>query len=58
MDDEKLTVDDVYDELADGLECFYACNVPKLLWLSRAIAAMAFLVVGEIVALFVNLALA
>lgn len=53
---ENLSVDQTNEELATGLWKDYERNEPHLDVMTKALAAMGLLVVGEIVALFVNLA--
>ena len=53
---ENLSVDQTNEELTIGLWNDYERNEPQLDVMSKALAAMGLLVVGEIVALFVNLA--
>jgi hypothetical protein len=53
---ENLSVDQSNEELATGLSKTYDQNEPQLDFMTKALAAMGLLVVGEIVALFVNLA--
>lgn len=54
---ENLAVDEANEALATGLWTNYEDNEPRLDVLTRALAAMVVLVVGEVLAFFVNLAL-
>lgn len=53
---ENPSVDEANEALATGLWDNYEHNEPRVDLLTKALAAMGILVVGEIVALFVNLA--
>jgi hypothetical protein len=53
---ENLSVDQTNEELLTGLSETYEQNEPQLRVMTKALAVMGLLVVGEIVALFVNLA--
>jgi hypothetical protein len=53
---ENLSVDQTNEAMVTGLWEYYEKNEPQLRVMTKALAAMGLLVVGEIVALFVNLA--
>lgn len=53
---EGLSVDQTNEAVAVGLSQNYADNEPRLGVMTKALTAMGLLVVGEIVALFINLA--
>ena len=54
---DNMSVNDANKALAVGLLDAYDCNDPKLDVLSKALSAMGILLVGEVVAFFINLAL-
>lgn len=54
---ENLSIDHTNEAVAVGLWAFHEQNAIRLKPMTKALAAMVLLVVGEIVALFINLAL-
>jgi hypothetical protein len=55
--DEELSIDATNEAVATGLWDNYEHNEPRLHVLTMALAAMGILMIGEIVTLFINLAL-